>query len=92
MDTFLGFKNRPLAACCGVGGQYNFTIGEECGYEGVGYCQNPSEYINWDGYHLTEAAHQKMAHGILNGPYAAPAFNWSCLDAASVDNESSFGS
>ncbi|KAH0868273.1 hypothetical protein HID58_075295 [Brassica napus] len=88
--TKYGFKNRPLAACCGVGGQYNFTIGEECGYEGVGYCQNPSEYINWDGYHLTEAAHQKMAHGILNGPYATPAFNWSCLDAASVDNESSF--
>ncbi|NP_001302718.1 sinapine esterase precursor [Brassica napus] len=90
--TKYGFKNRPLAACCGVGGQYNFTIGEECGYEGVGYCQNPSEYINWDGYHITEAAHQKMAHGILNGPYATPAFNWSCLDAASVDNESSFGS
>ncbi|KAG2265777.1 hypothetical protein Bca52824_072856 [Brassica carinata] len=91
-DDVSRFKNRPLAACCGVGGQYNFTIGEECGYEGVGYCQNPSEYINWDGYHLTEAAHQKMAHGILNGPYATPAFNWSCLDAASVDNESSFGS
>ncbi|KAJ0229385.1 GDSL esterase/lipase [Hirschfeldia incana] len=87
-----GFKNRPLAACCGVGGQYNFTIGKECGYEGVGHCQNPSEYINWDGYHLTEATHQKMAHGILNGPYATPAFNWSCLDSASADNESSLGS
>ncbi|XP_056867150.1 sinapine esterase isoform X2 [Raphanus sativus] len=84
--------DRPLAACCGVGGQYNFTIGEECGYEGVGYCQNPSEYINWDGYHLTEATYQKMAHSILNGPYATPAFNWFCLDSASVDNESSFGS
>ncbi|RID53395.1 hypothetical protein BRARA_G00791 [Brassica rapa] len=64
-----GFKNRPLAACCGVGGQYNFTIDEECGSKGVSYCQNPSECVNWDGYHLTEAAHLKMAHGLLNGPY-----------------------
>ncbi|CAF2160175.1 unnamed protein product [Brassica napus] len=58
-----------LAACCGVGGQYNFTIDEECGSKGVSYCQNPSECVNWDGYHLTEAAHLKMDHGLLNGPY-----------------------
>lgn len=82
---FLGFKERPLGACCGVGGQYNFTIGEECGYQGVGYCKNPSAYVNWDGYHLTEATHQKMAHGLLKGPYATPAFDWSCLGSASVD-------
>ena len=80
-----GFKNKPLAACCGVGGKYNFTIGKECGYEGVNYCQNPSEYVNWDGYHLTEAAYQKMAEGILNGPYATPAFDWSCLGSGTVD-------
>ncbi|XP_022555670.1 sinapine esterase-like isoform X3 [Brassica napus] len=80
-----GFKERPLGACCGVGGQYNFTIGEECGYQGVGYCKNPSAYVNWDGYHLTEATHQKMAHGLLKGPYATPAFDWSCLGSASVD-------
>ncbi|ESQ33986.1 hypothetical protein EUTSA_v10007853mg [Eutrema salsugineum] len=87
-----GFKNRPLGACCGVGGNYNFTINEECGYEGVSYCQNPSEYVNWDGYHLTEATHQKIAHGLLNGPYATPAFDWSCIGSASVDTEYSFGS
>ncbi|CAH8253802.1 unnamed protein product [Arabidopsis lyrata] len=87
-----GFKNRPLAACCGVGGQYNFTISKECGSEGVSYCQNPSEYVNWDGYHLTEAAYQKMAEGILNGPYATPAFDWSCLGSGSVDKEYSFSS
>ncbi|VYS47440.1 unnamed protein product [Arabidopsis thaliana] len=74
-----GFKNRPLAACCGVGGQYNFTIGKECGENGVSYCQNPSEYVNWDGYHLTEATYQKMAQGLLNGRYTTPAFDWSCL-------------
>ncbi|XP_020870416.1 GDSL esterase/lipase At1g28670 isoform X1 [Arabidopsis lyrata subsp. lyrata] len=87
-----GFKKRPLAACCGVGGQYNFTIGKECGYEGVSYCQNPSEYVNWDGYHLTEAAYKKMAEGILNGPYAIPSFDWSCLGSGSVDKEYSFSS
>ncbi|XP_023644907.1 GDSL esterase/lipase At1g28650 [Capsella rubella] len=75
-----GFKNRPLGACCGVGGQYNFTIGKECGDKRVSYCQKPSEYVNWDGYHLTEAAYRKMAQGLLNGSYAIPAFDWSCLD------------
>ncbi|CAE5958753.1 unnamed protein product [Arabidopsis arenosa] len=83
-----GFKNRPLAACCGVGGQYNFTIGKECGENGVSYCQNPSEYVNWDGYHLTEATYQKMAQGLLNGPYTTPAFDWSCLGSYdSVDKD-----
>ncbi|KFK44739.1 hypothetical protein AALP_AA1G296700 [Arabis alpina] len=80
MVSCLGFKKRPLEACCGVGGEYNFTIDKECGYEGVSNCQNPSEYVNWDGYHLTEAAYWKMAQGILNGPYATPAFDWSCLE------------
>ncbi|AEE31008.1 GDSL lipase/esterase [Arabidopsis suecica] len=87
-----GFKNRPLAACCGVGGQYNFTIGKECGHRGVSCCQNPSEYVNWDGYHLTEATHQKMAQVILNGTYASPAFDWSCSGSESVDKEYSFSS
>ncbi|XP_023644901.1 GDSL esterase/lipase At1g28640 [Capsella rubella] len=87
-----GFRNRPLAACCGVGGQYNFTIDKECGYGGVSYCQNPSEYVNWDGYHLTEATHQTMAQGILNGPYATPSFDWSCFGSESVDKECSFSS
>uniref|UniRef100_A0A1J3G6A7 GDSL esterase/lipase n=1 Tax=Noccaea caerulescens TaxID=107243 RepID=A0A1J3G6A7_NOCCA len=87
-----GFKNRPLAACCGVGGKYNFTVNEECGNKGVSYCQNPSEYVNWDGYHLTEATYRKMAHGLLNGPYATPAFDWSCLGSGSVDKEYSFSS
>ncbi|CAA7028732.1 unnamed protein product [Microthlaspi erraticum] len=81
-----GFK-RPLAACCGIGGKYNFTINQECGNRGVSSCQNPSEYVNWDGYHLTEATYRKMAHGILNGPYAIPAFDWSCLSSGSVDNQ-----
>ena len=92
MVPFLGFKNRPLAACCGVGGQYNFTIGKECGHRGVSCCQNPSEYVNWDGYHLTEATHQKMAQVILNGTYASPAFDWSCSGSESVDKEYSFSS
>ncbi|XP_020868243.1 GDSL esterase/lipase At1g28640 [Arabidopsis lyrata subsp. lyrata] len=87
-----GFRNRPLAACCGIGGQYNFTISEECGHREVSYCQNPSEYVNWDGYHLTEATHQKMAQVLLNGPYATPAFDWSCFSFGSVDKEYSVSS
>ncbi|KAF8107859.1 hypothetical protein N665_0116s0064 [Sinapis alba] len=87
-----GFKNRPLAACCGVGGQYNFTIDKECGSKGVSSCQNQSEYVNWDGYHLTEAAHQKMAHGLLNGPYVTPVFDWSCLGCRSANKEYCYNS
>ncbi|ESQ33987.1 hypothetical protein EUTSA_v10009717mg [Eutrema salsugineum] len=81
-----GFKNRPLGASCGVGGKYNFTVSEDqCGYRGVSYCPNPSEYVHWDGYHSTEATYRKMAQGLLNGPYATPAFNWSCLGSGSAD-------
>ncbi|CAH2034209.1 unnamed protein product [Thlaspi arvense] len=87
-----GFKNRPLGACCGVGGKYNFTFDVECGDRGVGSCQNPSEYVNWDGYHLTEATYRKVAEGLLNGPYATPAFDWSCPGSASVDKDYSFSS
>jgi phospholipase/lecithinase/hemolysin len=39
---------------------------------GVGSCENPLEYVNWDGVHLTEAAHHLIAEGWLKGPYAEP--------------------
>ncbi|CAL4931173.1 unnamed protein product [Urochloa decumbens] len=35
-------------------------------------CPNPSRHISWDGVHLTEAAYQFVARGVLDGPYAAP--------------------
>ncbi|KFK44742.1 hypothetical protein AALP_AA1G297000 [Arabis alpina] len=76
-----GFISRPLPACCGVGGLYNYTVGMQCGTEVVECCNDPSKYVNWDGVHLTEAAYRWLADGLLNGPYAIPPFDWSCLSS-----------
>ncbi|CAH8353510.1 unnamed protein product [Eruca vesicaria subsp. sativa] len=61
------FKNRgrfiekPLHACCGSGGPYNFTSGRQCGFKGVESCSDPSKYVCWDGVHMIEAAYRLMA-------------------------------
>lgn len=76
-----GFGNRPFAACCGIGGPYNFSFNRKCGSVGVESCKDPSKYVGWDGVHMTEAAYKLIADGILQGPYAIPPFNWSCLSS-----------
>ncbi|CDY30822.1 BnaC05g21980D [Brassica napus] len=84
-----GFIDRPLHACCGFGGPYNFTFGRKCGFKGVESCSDPSKYICWDGVHMTEATYRLMAEGILKGPYAIPPFDWSCLSSKIKNNGSS---
>ncbi|XP_023644903.1 GDSL esterase/lipase At1g28580 isoform X2 [Capsella rubella] len=84
-----GFMNRPLSACCGVGGPYNYTPGRKCGTDVVESCNDPSKYVAWDSVHMTEAAYRVMAEGILKGPYAIPPFNWSCLSSEIKDYGSS---
>ena len=37
-------------------------------------CVNPSEYINWDGVHLTDHANEVLARQILSGSYFRPFF------------------
>ncbi|XP_010499396.1 PREDICTED: GDSL esterase/lipase At1g28580-like [Camelina sativa] len=81
-----GFMNRPLSACCGVGGPYNFTSFWQCGTDVVEGCNYPSKYVAWDGVHMTEAAYSLIAEGILKGAYAVPPFNWSCLSSEIKDN------
>ncbi|XP_070021450.1 acetylajmalan esterase-like [Nicotiana sylvestris] len=56
-------QNTLLSACCGGGGRYNY--GKACGSAGATTCPNPSQYINWDGIHLTDAAHHHMADIIV---------------------------
>ncbi|CAH8353512.1 unnamed protein product [Eruca vesicaria subsp. sativa] len=68
--TQYGFMEKPLAACCEIGGLYNFAADRPCGSEGVECCNDPSKYVSWDGIHLTEAAHGWMAKSLLNGPLA----------------------
>ncbi|KAJ1704743.1 hypothetical protein LUZ63_004522 [Rhynchospora breviuscula] len=61
----------PLYACCGAPGQpYNFSLNMQCGSKGSQVCPDPTKYISWDGNHLTEAANNVIANGILYGPYA----------------------
>jgi len=84
-----GFMNRPLSACCGAGGPYNYTVGRKCGTDIVESCDDPSKYVAWDGVHMTEAAYRLMAEGILNGPYAIPPFDWSCRSSGVKNSGSS---
>uniref|UniRef100_A0ACD5ZGJ6 Uncharacterized protein n=1 Tax=Avena sativa TaxID=4498 RepID=A0ACD5ZGJ6_AVESA len=60
-----GFMNKPLAACCGGRGAYNFNMTTFCGAAGTTACTNPSEYVSWDGVHFTEAANRRIACATL---------------------------
>ncbi|VVA92903.1 unnamed protein product [Arabis nemorensis] len=62
-----GFINRPLSACCGSGGMYNYNSVSPCGTKGVDCCLDPSKYVHWDGNHLTESAYRWIAVGLLEG-------------------------
>uniref|UniRef100_A0A453EEB1 GDSL esterase/lipase n=1 Tax=Aegilops tauschii subsp. strangulata TaxID=200361 RepID=A0A453EEB1_AEGTS len=60
-----GLTTDVLSCCCGGGGKYNFNISAGCGMPGATVCDDPSEYLYWDG-HFTEAAHRYIAKGWLN--------------------------
>ncbi|CAM0908007.1 unnamed protein product [Alopecurus aequalis] len=60
-----GFTTDILRCCCGGGGKYNFNMSAGCGMPGATVCEDPSEYLYWDG-HFTEATHRYIAKGWLN--------------------------
>ncbi|XP_020180857.1 GDSL esterase/lipase At1g28600-like isoform X1 [Aegilops tauschii subsp. strangulata] len=60
-----GFGDRPLVACCGGSGTYNFTLTTFCGVPGVAACADPSKYVSWDGIHMTDAANRNVAGAVL---------------------------
>ncbi|XP_062200489.1 GDSL esterase/lipase At1g28600-like [Phragmites australis] len=68
-----GFSDRPLAACCGGRGAYNFDAAAFCGAAGTAACADPSEYVSWDGVHFTEAANRRIACAVLDGSHGADA-------------------
>jgi hypothetical protein len=70
-------------ACCGHGGgAYNFDPRLYCGNSKVingntvtaAACNDPSNYVSWDGIHATEAANKIVTWAILNGSYFDPPF------------------
>nr|AFK42362.1 unknown [Medicago truncatula] len=76
-----GFDGNAFKVCCGGGGPYNYNDSALCGNSEVIACDDPSKYVSWDGYHLTEAAHRWMTEALLEGPYTIPKFSFSCLSS-----------
>ncbi|KAG5521195.1 hypothetical protein RHGRI_033677 [Rhododendron griersonianum] len=64
---YLGFsQSSTQKACCGTGGDYNFSLAKMCGAPGVSVCQHPSTLLSWDGVHLTEEAYKRMAERLID--------------------------
>ncbi|XP_027367914.1 GDSL esterase/lipase At1g28590-like [Abrus precatorius] len=81
--TYFGFTG--LKSCCEMGGTYDFNASASCGSPSVVACDDPSQYIGWDGVHLTEAAYRFIAEGLINGPYSLPQFSTLCF--TNINNE-----
>lgn len=66
----VGFAKGGLAACCPRCGPYKLDAASFLGSEEV--CEDPSEYVSWDGLHLTEAAYKLVATSLLQGSNTIP--------------------
>lgn len=72
-----------IRACCGQGGgPYNFNHQVYCGNTKVingsilttTVCEDPSNYVSWDGIHPSDAANKLITLAILNGSIFDPPF------------------
>nr|CAB3471277.1 unnamed protein product [Digitaria exilis] len=72
--TSFGFDPASTRkACCGAGsGEFNFEWQRMCGAAGTTTCAEPSEYLSWDGIHMTQAAYRAMSRLIYHGKYLEP--------------------
>ncbi|CAL9015609.1 unnamed protein product, partial [Prunus brigantina] len=52
--------------CCAGGGPYNYNSAQ------ASACDAPSQFINWDGIHFTEAAYRWITNALLKGKYTIP--------------------
>lgn len=69
-----GFS-QLFKACCGTGpGEYNFNILAPCGSFFSSSCTDPSQYINWDGFHLTEAMYKAVSEEFFTKTAIYPSF------------------
>ncbi|XP_050368995.1 GDSL esterase/lipase At1g28600-like [Argentina anserina] len=84
-DEF-GFIGGTVEACCGCGGPYNYNSSAECGSIEASACENPAEFINWDGIHFTEAAYMWIAKDLLTGKFSIPSIgSYPCVFQRSDD-------
>ncbi|KAM1001079.1 hypothetical protein ACFX2I_007646 [Malus domestica] len=69
-----GFTS-PLAQCCGSYGDVPVHCGVKVvvnGTEVGGPCSKPSQHINWDGGHYSNAANEWLATRIMDGAFSDP--------------------
>lgn len=71
-----GFTEE-FKVCCGSGEPpYDFSVFATCGTPNATACSSPSQYINWDGVHLTEAMYKVVSNMFLQGNFSLPPFNF----------------
>ncbi|KAJ6832642.1 putative GDSL esterase/lipase [Iris pallida] len=71
-------KEEVLKACCGGGGPNNYNLTLQCSDSRAKVCDDPSEYVSWDGVHMTEAAYKTISNNLLAGHLAMPIVNNTC--------------
>ncbi|TKY64022.1 GDSL esterase/lipase [Spatholobus suberectus] len=71
---YYGLKDGTRACCGHGGGDYNFDPKILCGNIIASACDEPQNYVGWDGIHFTEAANKIVALAILNGSPFDPPF------------------
>ncbi|KAJ4837569.1 hypothetical protein Tsubulata_038148 [Turnera subulata] len=54
-----------LKACCGVGGNYDYSPTRSCGNPGVPVCANPDQFMSWDGVHPTQKVYKHIAFSLI---------------------------
>ncbi|KAF9604147.1 hypothetical protein IFM89_002822 [Coptis chinensis] len=81
-----GFK-ESFKACCGSNiGPYNFEAFAFCGSPRASQpCPNPSQFMIWDGVHLTESMYKAVADLFLHRGYLNPSFDALLRSKMSVD-------
>ncbi|MED6111290.1 hypothetical protein PIB30_051144 [Stylosanthes scabra] len=72
--TSHGLKHNTRACCGHGGGDYNFEPKIMCGNMAASACDDPENYVSWDGIHFTEAANKIVARAILDGSISHPHF------------------
>lgn len=66
-----GLQKNNFRVCCGKGGKYNYSPPFSCNVA-ANLCSNPTEYINWDGIHLTETVYRAISQMLINGEVTIP--------------------
>ncbi|KDP28531.1 hypothetical protein JCGZ_14302 [Jatropha curcas] len=91
--TSHGLKYSTKACCGQGGGAYNFNPKVYCGntrvIDGKNVtalaCDDPYNYVSWDGIHATEAANKIITMGIINGSYSDPPFSLQHCELHPID-------